>query len=123
MYYRLVIALHTVCGSMLTPDISRLTCLKEDLKKPRQYARKLCEAIEAFRKSLNVQKHVFYFRHVLEWLDNMNVRTRSSFTQHIILMGHGYSTSIVSIIKLFTNIRRMIYEKIGLILRKEWLLL
>lgn len=90
---------------MLTLEITRLTCWKEDLKKPREDVGKLFEAIEAFIQSLNVQKHVFYFRHVLEWQDNINVRTRSSFTQHTILMGHGYSVFIVSIIKLFTNIR------------------
>lgn len=108
---------------MLTLEITRLTCWKEDLKKPREDAGKLFEAIEAFRKSLNVQKHTFYFRHVLEWQDNMDVRTQSSFTQHIILTGHGYSTFNVSIIRAACLTQAIIYGKFRLTLRTIWLLL
>lgn len=108
---------------MLTLEITRLTCWKEDLKKPREDVGKLFEAIEAFIQSLNVQKHVFYFRHVLEWQDNINVRTQSSFTQHIILTGHGYSTFKVSIIRALYVTQAIIYIKAALTLRKTWLIL
>lgn len=62
---------------MSTHEVSRSYCFKEDLKNSREDAGKLRQAIEEFGKSLNVQKHTFYFRHVLEWQNIIYVRRQS----------------------------------------------